>query len=195
MDARSRIRRMALVCASALVILPLTAVPATAQSAEDCDQFAAIPGIGEQVADGCRQLAEQAGGDDDGDEPDENGEDGPTGTPLDQLLGALDEAGLSPDELCDLRDEAPEQFDPVLEGLGVVIDEICPPEEEEEEEEPEHDPGPAPLPEGEEADDTTDADPSGDLPVTGGAAGLLGLGLLGAGVGLRRLRREGGDLG
>jgi hypothetical protein len=193
MDARSKIRRMALVCAGALLVLSLTAVPATAQSAEDCDEFAAIPGIGEQVADGCRELAEQVDGDDDnGDEPDENGEDG---SPLDQLLGALDEAGLSPDELCALRDEAPEEFDPVLEGLGVIVDELCPPDEEEEEEEPEPEAEPGPLPDEEEPEDTTDADPSGDLPVTGGAAGLLGLGLLGAGVGLRRLRRDGAELG
>jgi hypothetical protein len=179
--ARTTIRRAALICASALAVLPLAAGPAAAQSAEDfCDE---VPGELEPVFGPiCEQMA------DDG-EDGEDGEDGdgPTGTPLDDLLDALD-----PEQLTALCDEAPEEledvFGPICDALAGENgdDEVDPdPGGEEQEEDP------APEPESTPEADTTDADPSGDLPVTGGAAGLAGLALLGAGVALRRFTARG----
>jgi hypothetical protein len=175
--ARTTMRRAALICAGSLAVLPLAAGPAAAQSAEDF--CAEVPGELEPVFGPiCEQFAEDDGDDaDDGDDG-----DGPTGTPLDELLEALD-----PEQLGALCDEAPEEleavFGPICDALTGENgdDEVDPDPGEEEQEDPAPDPEPTP-----EAD-TTDADPSGDLPVTGGVAGLAGLALLGAGLGLRRI--------
>ena len=181
MDARSKIRRMALVCAGALAIVPLTAAPATAQDLP-------IPTDPEALCDEAPDEAEALFGpiceqvaDDNGENGDDNGAPIPT----------------DPEELCALQDEAPEELGALFDALGVVIDEVCPPEEEPEE--PEEDPADPEEPtdpvEPDDPGTTDDTDDTEPLPVTGGAAGLLGLGLLGAGMGLRRLRRLGGELG
>jgi hypothetical protein len=176
---RATIRRAGLICAGALAVLPLAAGPAAAQSAEDfCEQ---VPGELEPVFGPICEGLEDGDDGDDG----ENG-DGPTGTPLDELLEALD-----PEQLGQLCDEAPEELEAVF---GPICDALT---GEDGEDEVDEDPGgeeqedPAPSPEPTPEADTTDADSSGDLPVTGGAAGLVGLALLGAGVGLRRFTARG----
>jgi hypothetical protein len=174
------IRRAALVCAGALAVLPLAALPATAQSAEDCEEFGAIS---EEFVEGCKQLAEQFEGD--GENGDEDGEDqleGGLRQLCDELFGALDEeAQAQCNEFLDnFFAEEDDNGDNGDEG-----DEVEPDPGEEEQEDPA--PSPEPTPEA----DTTDADSSGDLPVTGGAAGLVGLALLGAGLGLRRFTARG----
>jgi hypothetical protein len=64
---RARIRRMALVCAGALAIVPLSAGAASAQSPEDfCDE---VPGELEPVFGPiCEGLADDENGDENGDE-------------------------------------------------------------------------------------------------------------------------------
>ena len=185
MDARSKIRRMALVCAGALAIVPLTVAPAAAQLepiTDELDPEALCEEAPEEAEALFGPICEQVT-DDNGENGDDNGAPIPT----------------DPDELCALQDEAPEEFDALFDALDVVIDEVCPPEEEDEDPEDPEDPADPADPEDtddtDDTADTTDADTTGDLPVTGGAAGLLGLGLLGAGVGLRRLLRDGDTLG
>ncbi len=180
MNTRATIRRMALVGAGALAVLPLTAGAATAQSAEDCQELAAIS---DELVALCEEVAGAIEGDDDnGDDPDG---DGPTGTPLDGLLEMLD-----PDELAALCDEAPEELEAVF---GPVCDALTDGNGDPDEEAPEDDPDEVeatdPGTGDGEVSDTTDPQPQQDeLPQTGGLAGLAGLGLLGAGVALRRLR-------
>jgi hypothetical protein len=175
--ARATIRRAALVCAGALAVLPLAAAPATAQSAEDCEEFGAIS---EEFVEGCKQLAEQFEGDDEnGDEDGEDQLEGGLRQLCDELFGALDaEAQAQCNEFLD--NVFAEEDD-----NGDGGDELEPDPGEEEQEDPA--PSPEPTPEA----DTADADSSGDLPVTGGAGGLMGLALLGAGLGLRRFTAKG----
>lgn len=187
MSARSTIRRMLLVCTGAVAVLVMSAGVAAAQSAEDCDGLEAIS---PELAQGCRDFAETVEGDE-GEEGDEGTED--ESSPLDDLLGALEEQGLDPQELCALREESPEEFEAVLDALGPVVNELCPPEEEEPEEttpDPEE-----PADETDGTDDSVDATTSGELPNTGGLAGLAGLGMLAAGAALRRLRATGTAIG
>lgn len=183
MSARPTIRRMILLCTGAVAVLVMSAGVAAAQSAEDCDGLEAIS---EELAQGCRDFAETVEGEEGG-EGDEGAED--ESSPLDDLLGALEEQGLDPAELCALREESPEEFEAILDAFGPVVDELCPPEEEDEPE----DPAPEPEEPSDETGDAVDTTTSGELPNTGGLAGLAGLGMLGAGAALRRLRVTGAD--
>jgi hypothetical protein len=167
-STRTKIRRLALVCAGAMAIVPLSAGAASAQSAEDCEQFEPL---GDAFVEGCEDFAEQF--EDDGDEGEDDGDPFEDGLRqlCDEFFGALDEQA---------QEECHAQVDALLGDEG--DDEVGDPESEE------SDPGPQPD-DGEPEADTTDADPSGDLPVTGGAAGLAGLALFGAAAALRRVSR------
>jgi hypothetical protein len=192
----STIRRLTLGSVAALAILPLTAGVATAAGHDDlCAMRDEAPEEFDPLFDALAEVIAALcdGTEDDGDDGDDGGdgdetEDGPTGTPLDELLallegGELDDLlGTVPtDELCALQDEAPEEFAPILEALAPLIDELCPAEDPEPE--PEEEPEPEPTPETEpQEDEQAVGAPASDptLPDTGGGAALAGLALLGA---------------
>jgi hypothetical protein len=200
MTSLRTVRRLALAAVVALAILPSTAGAASAQSAEDLcamredapEQFgplldALAPVLDEFCADG-------GGGDDDGDGGEE---DGPTGTPLDELLGNLDPGQLEEllgqlqtDELCGLRDQAPEEFAPLLDALAPVIDAICGEDDGDGTEEGDATGGDDDTDTGAEADEgegVVSPSTAPTLPNTGGGAALVGLALLGAAGAVRRL--------
>ncbi len=168
MRTRSMIRRMALVCAGSLAIVPLFAGAATAQSQEEfCDEV--VADFGEEFQDECNEFElgdDEENGEEDGDDP---------------FRQFCDEV------IANLGDDAHEQCLDFIDGEE--------PENGDDNGDPDPEPETEDPPAEDETEDTTDADPSGDLPTTGGAAGLLGLGLLGAGIGLRRLRSSGDELG
>jgi hypothetical protein len=200
MTIRRTVRRSALVAAAAVALVPATASVAAAQSPDDLcamrdeapEEMAPLLDALAPVIDAlCAEDDGGPGGDDDG----ESDEGGPTGTPLDDLLALLDPDQLPTEELCGLRDQAPEEMAPLLDALAPVLDAVCgeaaedePAEEETVEDDTvedetadlqdesgfEHDPG------------TVAPSTAPTLPHTGGGAALAGLGMLGAAIGLRR---------
>jgi hypothetical protein len=194
MTIRRTVRRFAFVTAAAVALVPATASVAAAQSPDDlCAMRDEAPEEMAPLLDALAPVIDALCAEDDGD-PDD-GEGGPTGTPLDELLALLDPDQLPTEELCGLRDQAPEEMAPLLEALAPVLDAICggSGEEEQVEEDSVED-----EPVEEEAEDQADeaafahdagpvaSSPAPTLPNTGGGAALVGLALLGAALGLRR---------
>jgi hypothetical protein len=200
MTIRRTVRRSALVAAAAVALVPATASVAAAQSPDDLcamrdeapEEMAPLLDALAPVIDAlCAEDDGDPGGDGDG----ENDEGGPTGTPLDDLLALLDPDQLPTEELCGLRDEAPEEMAPLLDALAPVLDAVCgepdgdEPDGEEtvEEETVEDETADLPDESGFEHDPGTVAPSTAPtLPHTGGGAALAGLGMLGAAIGLRR---------
>jgi hypothetical protein len=187
------LRRLALGSVAALAILPLTAATATASGHDDlCALQEDAPESFEPLLEALSPIIEAVCEEDgEGDDGDDDG-DGPS---LDDLLEQLDPDALEEllgqlpiDDLCALRDEAPEEFAPLLEALEALTDLVC----------EDGDPEPEPEPEAEEPvdEDEGEAQPQVEeeaasstptLPNTGGGAALAGIALLGAAGAVRRL--------
>jgi hypothetical protein len=204
------VRRLALAGVAALAILPSSAVAASAQSAEDLcalrdeapDEFAPLLDALEPLVGAFCDDGGADGGDDGAGDEGDGGDGGPTGTPLDDLLeqiqdadpGVLEEllGALPVDELCGLREQAPEEFAPLLDALAPVLDAICGEDDGDGTEEEDATGG--------DDDTASEADADADedegvvapstaptLPNTGGGAALAGLALLGAAGAIRRV--------
>jgi hypothetical protein len=188
------LRRLALGSVAALAILPFTAGAVLAQDAPNpddlCDLEDEAPESFAPILDAIAPLIDAACEDDGSGDGDDEGEEFTLDDLLDQLdLGALEEllGQLPTEELCALRDEAPEEFAPLLEALEVLTDLVCDADETgDPEPEPEPEPSPEPDPDPEvEQEQVAASTPT--LPNTGGGAALAGLALLGAAGAVRRL--------